>query len=51
MLAATMTVGALAVAFLPAVPLLPCRFSGELRIAYARTVSKACVRFKADAKS
>ena len=43
--------GTVVLGFLSALPLLLCQLSGELGIAYARTVSRACVRFKAAAKS
>ncbi len=46
-----MKTGFAALAFLSALPLLVCQLSGELRFAYARTVSKACVRLRAAAKS
>ena len=51
MLGATLRSGFAALAFLSALPVLLCQVSGEFGVAYARTVSKACVRLRAAAKS
>jgi len=51
MLRTTLKTGFTALAFLSALPLLVCQISGELGVAYARTVSSACVRLRAAAKS
>jgi len=46
-----MKTGFVALAFLSALPVLLCQLSGELGVGYARTVSSACVRLRAAAKS